>query len=57
MNPLFFFFGIPIGALLGLIAIKLEKRYKGKSDTLRGLLLGLPFALLALAVALIDIFL
>ena len=57
MNPLFFFLGIPVGALLGLVAIKLEKRYRGKSDAVRGLLLGLPFAILAVTVALAGMFL
>jgi len=57
LNPILFVVGIPIGALLGIVAQRIEKRYKGKSDALRGILLGLPFAVFALAVILVDIFL
>ena len=57
MNWLLFVLGVPVGALLFRVAEKLERRYKGKSETVRGLLLGLPISIFALLVILFDVLL
>jgi len=54
MNILYFFLGLPVGVLLFPIGKALMKRYKGNSDTIRGLLLGLPIAVFALIVILVE---
>ena len=50
MNWLYLILGVPVGMLVFLLGNLLEKRYKGKSDTLRGLLLGTPLAILCVIV-------
>ena len=55
MNPLFLIGGVPAGYLLGSIATRLEKRYKGKSDFIRAELLALPIEVLATVLILLSL--
>lgn len=50
LHYILFFIGAPVGAVLFPVAERLERRYKGKSDAVRGILLGLPIAVFAVGV-------
>jgi len=54
MNWLYLVFGIPVGMVSFLLGEFLAKRYTGKSDAIRGLLLSVPFAIVCLIVIILG---
>jgi len=56
MNWILAVLGVPVGILLFEVGWRLEQKLKPKSSGISGLLLALPFAILCLAISLIDIF-
>jgi len=54
MNWLYLILGLPVGMLVFSLGNLLQKRYKGKSDTVRGLLLGTPFVILCVIVIVVG---
>lgn len=54
MNWLYLILGIPAGTLVFSLGELLEKRYRGKSNALRGLLLGTPFAILCVIIIILG---